>query len=100
MIKKGFFRLQRLQGESIQVANTMVTPFSRRLSLGLPEWLTASKGFAFIYQQPASVRIEEDGQVSEIPIHDYQNTIIASMLLIAAVFVFIAHCSGRKEKNQ
>ena len=100
MIKKKFFRLQRLQGESFLLADIMVTSFSHRLSLGLPEWLTSSKGFALIYQLPARVRIEKDGQVSEVPVRDFQSIIIYSLLLIAAVFVLIAHCTGHKEKNQ
>jgi hypothetical protein len=99
-MKNGMFRLQRVQGETLQVGKSTVTPISRRLSLGLPDWLTASKGFTFIYQQPASVRIEQDGQVSELPIRDYQTIIIASMLIGAIVFVFIGHCVGLKEKIQ
>ena len=98
-MKNGKFRLHRVQGETLQVGTTKVTPVSRRLSLGLPDWLTTNKGFTFIYQLPVSVRIERDGQLSEVPVRDYQTIIIATMLLGAAVLVFIGYSVGRKEKT-
>ena len=99
MTQNRWFKLEKLQGEPIQAGNARVTPFSRRLSLGWPVWLSASKGFAFIYQKPAAVRIEQDGKVSEIPVRDYQNMIIVFFMLISVVFVTIALFSSRKEKT-
>lgn len=99
MTKNRWFKLKKLQGEPVQAGNATVTPYSQRLSLGLPVWLSASRGFAFIYQKPAAVRIEQDGNVSEIPVRDYQSIIMVCFVLIAVVLVMIALFSSRKEKN-
>lgn len=100
MIKKGFFRLQTIQGETLKVGKTSVTPLSRRLSLGLPGWVTANKGFVLICQHPNSVKIEKDGRLYEVPIRDYQKIIILTLLLIIAVCAFVTHRIGHKENNQ
>lgn len=96
---KRWFRLEKLQGEPIQAGNVTVTPFSRQLSLGLPAGFAARRGLAFIYQQPAGVRIERDGQVSKVPIYDVQRMMIASMLLITLVCVIFTHFNAHQENT-
>ena len=97
---RDIFSLQTIQGESISVGTTMITPFSRQICFGLPERLTTSKGFAIVFQQPATINVEEAGQTINIRIYDWQKIIILTLLLITAVSVLITHFFGIKEKSQ
>jgi hypothetical protein len=91
--------LQTIQGESISVGTTMITPFSRRLCFGLPEWLSTSKGFAVVIQQPVKVRVEEAGQTVNIRICDWHKIIILTLLLITAASLIITHHVGLQENR-
>ncbi len=83
------------------MGDATVTPISRCFSLGLPGWLSAnqSKGFTFIYQQPAALRIERDGQISEVPIRDFQNIARLSSWLAILVGILILARKFHKEKT-
>lgn len=100
LLNKRTLKLQSVQGESVTVGKTTVTPVTRRLSLGWPESVRADKGFALIFQQPAAVIVERDGQVVKIPIRDDQKIIIFTLLLLTVVGVFIINRIGNKEKTQ
>jgi hypothetical protein len=93
-------KVQRVQGESVNVGRTTITPFSRRLSLEWPELFRAGKGFVLIFQQPAAIVVEKDGHVVKIPVRDYQRIILFTLLLFTVVGVFIITQIGKKEKNQ
>jgi hypothetical protein len=88
------FNLQTIQGESISVGTTIITPFSRRISFGLPEGLTKNKGFAVVFQQPATISVEEAGQTVNIRICDWHKIIIVTLWLITAASVIITHHFG------
>ena len=96
---RNIFNLQTIQGESIRVGTTIITPFSRRLCFGLPEWLTTSKGFTVVLQQPVTVSIEEAGKTVNIRIRDWHKIIILTLLLITAASVIITHHIGLKENR-
>jgi hypothetical protein len=96
---RNIINLQTIQGESIGVGTTIITPYSRRISFGLPEGLTTSKGFAIVFQQPATVSVEEAGQTVNIRIRDWHKIIILTLLLITAASVIITHHIGLKENR-
>jgi hypothetical protein len=99
MIKKAKFQFQHVQGESCQAGNTTVTPFTRRFTFGLPEWITAKKGLIFIFQQPSRLKVERDGRVIDVPVRDYEGIIVISLLVITAVIMIITKFMGNKEKE-
>ena len=93
--------LERIPGKPVHTGGITVTPVSRRLTLGLPVPVSARKGFVFIWQQPAAIRIEKGGRVEEVPILDVQGIIIAAMLMVGIGLVAFARCTvGKKERNQ
>ena len=85
-------------GKTVTVESTSVTPITRVISIGLPQWLNPEKGWGFISQHPTAL-IVEDGQKTEIiRIHDLQKIVTGILLFITVLFVSISFLVNKKEK--
>jgi hypothetical protein len=88
-------KFKNIQGESFSVGTSTLTPFSSRLSLGSPEAVRQNQGFAFLFQQPTVIIIEENGRAYRFPIRDYHKNIMISLWLITVVCALITLCLSR-----
>jgi hypothetical protein len=91
-------KLDIIQDEPISLGTSTVKLISHRLSLGSPEAVHQYQGFAFLFQQPTGIIIEENGRASHIPIRDYHKIIMTLLWLVTAVCALIILCSSRTRR--
>lgn len=101
MVKQsGLIHRQLIRGKSVTTGSIKVTPISRRISLGLPEWIRPDKGLVFISQRPAALIVKRGENTQTMRIRDVHQIIIFTSLLLTALSLYIVTRVDQKEKSQ
>lgn len=100
MLGHNLVKSETVPGEPTVVGATTIMPIARQWRLGLPEWITARKGLALIFQQPTAVKVDTGDRTYQVSIIDYQLMILFFLLMFSAVCGVVTHRAGHKDKNK
>jgi hypothetical protein len=97
--KRKLVNLRTLHGKSITIGSTTITPISRRVSLGLPQWVNPDKGLVFVHQRPTALIVNNDHKEQVVRVFDVQFLILTLIFLFGLLCNFILSSSKIKEQN-
>jgi hypothetical protein len=92
-VKTSFIRLEKCTGPATTVGNTIVSPQAVVLKVRWPF------GGA-VWNYPIALRVEQNGQVRQIPVLDVTRLVEIAMLFTAALVVLIASSIVKKNKEK
>jgi hypothetical protein len=95
--KRSLVKLSTLTGKSITMGSTTVTPISRRISLGFPQWVNPDNGFVMIHQRPTALIVKNGQKEQVIRILDVQ-FLILTLIVLSGIFSLLIFRS-KKEQN-
>ena len=91
--RQRIFRYALESGESVAVAGMRVTPLARVLEL---RW----RGGAVVWNRPVGLAVEQDGQVTQMPIPDVTRMVQVVLALFAALLSMLTFAQAATERRR